>query len=268
MVIDHIGIFIPFAPIWFRYIGRLSAPIFIFTMVCGFSYTRNKKVYLIRMYLFGLGMAIMDYILNYFNKGDKVTNNIFVTLFSIVLIIALIEYKRKNHRRWIIYLSCFCIWQTISLIVCYYMDIHYDNLVYLFIALMGNIFYNEGHFVFVLLGVLLYYQKDSKKNTAIYYSLFCFIFAFITNTNLIPRFMMRLNYYGYDVLFNIFNFVFPALGFDVIGIHKNSSQWIMIGALPFILLYNGNKGKSIKYFFYVFYPLHILILFILRELYF
>lgn len=78
MVIDHIGIFIPFAPIWFRYIGRLSAPIFIFTMVCGFSYTRNKKVYLIRMYLFGLGMAIMDYILNYFNKGDKVTNNIFV----------------------------------------------------------------------------------------------------------------------------------------------------------------------------------------------
>jgi len=35
MVIDHIGLFFPDAPIWFRYIGRMSAPIFIFCMVTG-----------------------------------------------------------------------------------------------------------------------------------------------------------------------------------------------------------------------------------------
>ncbi|MCR5722201.1 MAG: conjugal transfer protein TraX, partial [Lachnospiraceae bacterium] len=30
MIIDHIGAFIPGAPIWLRYIGRISAPIFFF----------------------------------------------------------------------------------------------------------------------------------------------------------------------------------------------------------------------------------------------
>lgn len=265
MVIDHIGEFFPYTPIWFRYIGRMSAPLFIFCMVIGFSYTRNKKVYLIRMYLFGLGMGILDYILNCFSNGDSINNNIFVTLFSIAMVIRLIEYKRENHPKMVIYLFCYCIWQVVGLIICYYIDIHYDNLIYLFIGFMGNMFFNEGGFVFVLLGVLFYYIKDSKKHIAICYTLFCFIYSFTTIAGIIPRIMTRLNYYHYDILFNISSFIFPILGFHVIGIDKYSIQWMMIGALPFILLYNGKKGKSMKYFFYIFYPVHILIFFILSR---
>lgn len=37
-------------------------------------------------------------------------------------------------------------------------------------------------------------------------------------------------------------------------------QWLQISALPFLLCYNGEKGKGMKYFFYTFYILHILIL--------
>ncbi|NMB26798.1 MAG: conjugal transfer protein TraX [Tissierellia bacterium] len=40
-------------------------------------------------------------------------------------------------------------------------------------------------------------------------------------------------------------------------------QWMMVFALPFILMYNGKKGKDIKYFFYIFYPLHIWVLYII-----
>jgi hypothetical protein len=39
-------------------------------------------------------------------------------------------------------------------------------------------------------------------------------------------------------------------------------QWMMIAALPFIVLYNGERGRySLKYLFYAFYPLHIWILY-------
>ncbi|MBK7179996.1 MAG: TraX family protein [Candidatus Promineifilaceae bacterium] len=39
-------------------------------------------------------------------------------------------------------------------------------------------------------------------------------------------------------------------------------QWMMIAALPFIIMYNGERGRySLKYFFYAFYPLHIWILY-------
>ncbi|RFZ78527.1 hypothetical protein DS742_12690 [Lacrimispora amygdalina] len=265
MVIDHIGLFFPYAPIWFRYIGRMSAPIFVFCMVTGFSYTRNKKLYLIRMYLFGLGMGILDYILNCFADGDLVSNNIFVTLFCIGVIIRLIEYKRDNHPKFLTYLLCYCIWQVVGLFICYYVDIYSENIIYLFVGFMGNMFFNEGGFVFVSLGVLLYLIKDNKKYIAICYSLFCFLFSFITMAGIVPRIISRLDYYDYDALYYTLRVVFPLLGFNVIWIDRYSIQWMMIGALPFILFYNGKKGKSMKYFFYIFYPAHILIFFILSR---
>ncbi|MGD9474073.1 MAG: TraX family protein [Eubacteriaceae bacterium] len=40
-------------------------------------------------------------------------------------------------------------------------------------------------------------------------------------------------------------------------------QWMMIVALPLMLLYNGEKGRGLKYLFYLFYPLHITILFLI-----
>ena len=43
------------------------------------------------------------------------------------------------------------------------------------------------------------------------------------------------------------------------------TQWFMVLALPFILRYNGERGKSFKYFFYIFYPAHTFLLFYLAN---
>lgn len=54
------------------------------------------------------------------------------------------------------------------------------------------------------------------------------------------------------------------------GLIRQSSwnAWPAIAGIP-ILLYNGEKGKhSLKYFFYVFYPLHLLIIFLIRIMFF
>jgi len=38
----------------------------------------------------------------------------------------------------------------------------------------------------------------------------------------------------------------------------------LIASIPFIYLYNGERGKSLKYLFYIFYPLHLIILYLIK----
>lgn len=54
MITDHIGaVFFPHE-IWIRCIGRLSFPIFAFLLAEGFTHTKNRSRYAIRLLVFGL----------------------------------------------------------------------------------------------------------------------------------------------------------------------------------------------------------------------
>lgn len=57
---------------------------------------------------------------------------------------------------------------------------------------------------------------------------------------------------------------FPSYGTRFYNI--TNYYWMVIGALPFIMLYNGKKGKGFKYFFYIFYPVHIYIFYIIGNM--
>lgn len=44
-------------------------------------------------------------------------------------------------------------------------------------------------------------------------------------------------------------------------------QWYMVLAVPFLFLYNGQKGRGgLKYFFYVYYPAHQILFFLISNL--
>jgi len=242
MLLDHVAEFIPGAPIWLHWIGRISAPIFFFCMAWGFYYTSNRKVYLFRMYGFGVIMAIINYICNnlYQDPYCYISNNIFVTLFLIGVISWILEICKNDKKKGNRYIIFFCLYQIFSTIICILTKqiIVGYGVFELAGALMGNIIFTEGSILFVFLGVLMYFTKENKKSLATAYTIFCFIFFALTSVN----------------------------NFSIEGLFYENYQWMMIGTLPFMYLYNGKKGKGYKYLFYLFYPIHIVVLFWLGNL--
>ncbi|MBR4026492.1 MAG: hypothetical protein IKJ01_02890, partial [Lachnospiraceae bacterium] len=55
-----------------------------------------------------------------------------------------------------------------------------------------------------------------------------------------------------------------TLGFSgsilVLGLLSSSTEYLAIAMLPFIMKYNGTRGKQVKYLFYAFYPIHLFVL--------
>ena len=95
MLMDHIYTYLSGIydiPIWFGYLGKLSAPIIFFLIVEGFFYTKSRMKYLGRVFLFGLVMIGIDNILG-------IHNNIFLSLTLSIVILLILEYGKAVNTR-------------------------------------------------------------------------------------------------------------------------------------------------------------------------
>ncbi len=76
----------------------------------------------------------------------------------------------------------------------------------------------------------------------------------------------------YDARGILLIFVFYLLRFDRVkqiaaGALAIFWEWpAVLPAFPLLCLYNGQRGKGYKYFFYLFYPLHLILFFLLARL--
>lgn len=266
MLIDHIGAFIPGMPIYLHWIGRLSAPIFIFCTVWGLEFTKSKTRYLVRLYLASLVMAIIQYFL-------QIDNNFFRTLFSIGILIFLIDSYKENKN--LKYIGIYLLWQSVSITICILSFkitwLSTDFCAVILPTFLGSVFYLEGGLVFVTLGVLFYLTKRNKKAFISCYTLFCALYLLITVSPILPVLIGKLRYYNLGFISDVVTYTFDV----IIRISPMSTggsflfqnyQWMLIGALPFMLAYNKKPGKKLKYLFYIFYPLHIIILFYIEKL--
>lgn len=271
MVIDHAGEFLPGMPIWFHWIGRISAPVFFFCSALAMHYTRDRKRYIWKLYLFSVVMGAVDYVLI---EADCIaydvytTNNIFRVIFTTALLIFIIDSIIKDRKKGIKLLGIYGLFQIIGAVLIVPIDYTTFGEVVL-PALCGSVINLEGGIPFVVLGIGMYYCCLNKKIFSVFYSAFCFLYFVFYASGFTTRALCRIEFWGfhrsYDVLKYIcdhvigIEFWIPEITLDYILFWDY--QWMMIAALPFILLYNGKKGKGYKQFFYLFYPVHIVVLY-------
>lgn len=241
MVLDHIGFYfadyIPYGLYMFlRILGRGSYPLFLFCMTQGYRHTRSRKKYLLRLYLGSLFMTafalFVDAVFPVEGFGYGF-HNIFLSLFLVGILISTIETYQRDKKAGLIMTGCIFASQLLYVIAPWFLPaLHYYS-GDVRTGITPNLALNEYGFLFIILGVSMYFLHDQKRTFSIIYMLFC---------------IAQLS----DEALNG-----ECPGFPI--------QWFMVLVLPLMLRYNGERGRSFKYFFYIFYPAHTFLLFYLAN---
>lgn len=229
-------------------LGRISAPLFLFVLTESVKHTKDKKRLILRLYIAGLLGSLFTLcfiiLVNEFVFSGPIymgmPDNILFTYAYTVSYICLLERGMKAVRT----KDLKGIFETVAGVIAtffpqlaYYI---YDGTAFYSIevgsvflvrevlaAFFPPVFFIEYSPMFVLMGICIYFAKGKWK---------CFVFAFFC----------VLSNLGAPIVSNLW----PFTDFFWPG------QFWMILALPFMLLYNGEKGKAHKSLFYVYYPLH------------
>jgi hypothetical protein len=261
MTIDHIAVYLGGIPVIgaayepLRILGRISAPLFLFAVVQGLRHTRSKEKYALRLYIASFAMTGGNLILSFISKPSPPTDNIFATFFYVALYVLLGEkiisaFQKKDWSK-----ATICI-VMIAFTMCF---VFVEKFVYnsqalldmpdaarrILIAIAKGLFPSpftvEYSLLFVMLGIVWYIFPQRNAQ--------CVLFAALSAASFFLNYKIPVS----------FSFRFYDL---FVG-----SQYCMILALPFIFMYNGERGKSMKYFFYIYYPLNIYALFLLGGLF-
>ncbi|AOA01538.1 MULTISPECIES: TraX family protein [Carnobacterium] len=238
MVFDHIAEFFleMGVPFWFHWLGRLVAPIFLFTSSEGYIHTRNKKKYLFRLLVGFWIMSIGNYVVNrYVAEGIGIFNNIFGTIFLGVLYMYLIDlFKAAWQKKQVLSVLGAIILMVLPIaagfLIMWLPEVNFlaFNILFLFVP---TVLTTEGGFLLVVLAVLFYlfHGKKSLQVAAL--------------------------------------LIISALSYFSAGGNPftENYQWMMgLASIP-IILYNGEKGRGMRNFFYYFYPAHIYVLFFIAH---
>lgn len=263
MTIDHIGQFLlmysnngetmyQIGNI-FKYIGRLSFPLFAFLIVEGALHTRNLLKYSLRLGIMALIIAITLIIIQYAIPGDlgnASLYNIFLLLFLAVITIWCLNLK--GFFKLFAILPIGYVITTYILIVTntpYVNGLIPDYNIYGFSMIIGTYlllkYYNTKIHNTCIDGNI---DEDAYKETSEYR----FQYNFLA---IVPLILLT-------TIITILNNINISFSYTL---NLGMQSYAMISAV-FILLYSGKLGftnKYIKYGFYLYYPLHIALLYLI-----
>ena len=255
MVFDHIHYFFDYTgkiPIWFTMIGRLAAPLFLFTVIEGFIHTRNRKKYFLKIYVLAILMGLIQF--GFYNFLHPLVRpdgffpkNMMLSSFAILLValqgIAWIQEKKYLKGIPTLLFPLMLPWLMLLL----YLSGQDKPIFTLFINLLNytvlptHTSISDGGTWLLLTGIAMYLcHKNLKKE----------VLAFVTVSLVWVLMGIVLSRPSFHDL--MFRYI----------------VWMEIFAAPLMLCYNGQRGKGSKYLFYVFYPTHIYLLYALSVLFY
>ena len=220
MLTDHMYHTLFIDKIWMNAVGRITFPIFAFMIVEGYHHTRNVKKYMLRLLIFAIISEMPFDLMIDASLFYPFYQNVMWTFFISLCAITLIEKVKSKYQD--------------NRIILFFLI----GLIVIFSYLSGMVMFVD-YFGYGVLTVLTFYFLREKRPWKILMQII--ILAYI-NIVLLGRYSIPLVYVG--------EFALPV-------------QSLALFSLPVIWLYNGKRGyhsNFIKYIFYAFYPLHMLIL--------
>ncbi|KFI51865.1 TraX family protein [Bifidobacterium callitrichos] len=279
MVIDHVAEFLPGMPIWMHWIGRLSAPIFYFLIGWSCVYTSNRRRFLLRLYVASVGMSVIQALSSMFSSTlpelnvYPIENNIFATLFQMSLVICLLSTStwQKRLRNISIYVL---IQLVIGISVYFLTNIIYklpygEALDYILLRASGTVLDLEGGLFAVTIGVVLWATHDHRLRLSLALVGLAATDLVLSASGVLYSITTALMYRFPDPAQAVvsMNRIWDVMGFSPFNFGQSpitvNYQWMKVFALPFMLVYNHQRGPHVKWFFYVFYPAHIVVLFLI-----
>lgn len=224
-----------------------------------------------RFYSGGLEDFQHRYLFSVFSNIN-VDNNIFRTLFLMTVLIYIYDTTRNNTRKRVLLFSAFFLIEIVLSGLMFwlaYVEVLNSEFIMQCISSVLGLFLGIENLAFVFLGLGIYIWKEDKRKFQIWYIVFCVLFSLFGFLQIIPRINLRTD----DVYFSILATIANDLGLTVFYTHIDISyfflenfQWLMIFALPLMSLFYRKKDKyqkpkkRWKYFFYLYYPIHLYIL--------
>jgi hypothetical protein len=233
MVIDHTAhAFVPGSSWLFivmRFIGRITGPVMFFAAAEGYHHTKNINRYMARLAVFA---AVSYFPFMYFIAGGSLADLLFFRLnviYTIFLGVTAIRIRRELKNPVV---------KTLLIIV-------------LFVVSVPGDWGTAG----ILIMLVFDYFYGNFKNQAFAYCIVVILNMGIIKTAGISILNLFVNQ---RITFNMSNFISTAI---------NMGMFLPIILLRFYNQEKGRGGRFSKWFFYIFYPLHLLLLGLARSLF-
>ena len=228
MLLDHIGYVFGISGL--RIVGRIAFPIFVYLIYNGYRHTKSPVKYALRLAVFALISQVpFSLMCGYATIWDR--GNVFVTLLMALLCIWSADTLWKKRA-----LKWFCLLPALLVIGGYYF------------GLLKSDYGAKG-----IIMAMVFWLLDGKE---------------VWKRILTCVLVLCAVYYS-DILGCALNLV-QGDGFVFSLTSWEKMQACSLLALPLIFAYNGEKGKMpggkiAQYGFYVFYPAHMLLLWLIAK---